>query len=58
MSYKIEKNKINSLNTSLREKKPENILTFMLLDTYNFKLVDPMLEYMHIYLWDIVNIII
>lgn len=30
----------------------------MLLDTYNFKLLDPMLEYMHIYLWDIVNIII
>lgn len=30
----------------------------MLLDMYNFKLVDLMLEYMYIYLWDIVNIII
>lgn len=30
----------------------------MLLDMYNFKLFDLMLEYMYIYLWDIVNIII
>lgn len=49
MFYKIKKNKINLFNIWLREKNLENILIFMLLDMYNFKLFDLMLEYMYIY---------
>lgn len=49
MFYKIKKNKINLFNIWLREKILENILMFMLLDMYNFKLFDLMLEYMYIY---------
>lgn len=49
MSYKIKKKKNKFTQYLTKRKNPENILTFMLLDTYNFKLLDPMLEYMHIY---------